>query len=70
MSSVSALPQPAAAQKPGKKSPATVRLPHGLWMQFRFHAFMSGVSAADLAETVLTEYLERAGYPASEIASK
>ena len=60
----------AAAKRPGTKSPATIRLPHALWLQFRFHAMMNGLSAAQLAETALTEYLSRLGYPSGESASK
>jgi len=61
MSALATAEPPAPAAKT-KKAITGLRISPKLWFQVRFHALMTGVSATELTEKALTQYLERVGH--------
>lgn len=59
-------PVAAGAERPvpdkSKRAHTGLRISPQVWLQVRFHALMTGVSAADIAEMALIQYLERVGH--------
>jgi hypothetical protein len=62
-------PTTAEAERPApakiKLANAAVRIPASIWLQVRFHAVMTGTSAARVTAAALTQYLERVGHQTS-----